>query len=772
MADDRVNEHSKDEDLAKATVDPAPELTDDIGHRISDDQNSLRAGPRGPTLMEDFHFREKIMHFDHERIPERVVHARGTGAHGYFQLYNSLERYSSAKVLTDTSTKTPVFVRFSTVVGFRGSADTARDVRGFAVKFYTEEGNWDLVGNNIPVFFIQDAIKFPDLIHAAKPEPNTEIPQAQTAHDTFWDFISLTPESMHMIMWVMSDRAIPRSYRMMEGFGVHTFRLVNAQGKSHFVKFHWKPKLGVHSLVWDEAQKIAGKDPDFHRRDLYEAIGMGKFPEWELGMQILAEGDEDKFDFDILDATKIIPEDLIPVQRVGKMTLDRIPDNFFAEVEQVAFCTSNVVQGIDFTDDPLLQGRNFSYMDTQLKRLGSPNWPELPINRPLARVSNNQRDGHMRYTINRGRVSYEPNRLGGNIPNQVPPSKGGFASYPEQVSGPKVRVRSETFNDHYGQARLFWNSMKPIEKEHITKALQFELSKCDTREVRQAMLDQLQQINEVLAAQVALALGEPVKTDQPTAPPNGTADSNAETAVLANATSPTSASGGLQKAKALSMEEGQPRLPEGRKVAILAAAGVAASQVNALMKALKDAGSAADVVGPHLGPLVDNNDGANGGGSSGAIVATKTFANTDMVLYDAVFVPGGAQSVMSLIQKGDAHVFIDEAYKHAKPIAAVAEGIELLTASEIGMLLQAGSGAAPESATPTPAITSTPTVGVQNLSEVGRVLQANGPSAGDLAKIGIIVGQSGDLQDVIKRFLDAIAHHRFWGRPRLEQVPA
>jgi catalase len=757
MADQgNINERSKDEDLAKATVDPARELTDDIGHRISDDQNSLRAGVRGPTLMEDFHFREKIMHFDHERIPERVVHARGTGAHGYFQLYESLARYTTAKVLTDTSTKTPVFVRFSTVVGFRGSADTARDVRGFATKFYTEEGNWDLVGNNIPVFFIQDAIKFPDLIHAAKPEPNTEIPQASTAHDTFWDFISLTPESLHVIMWVMSDRAIPRSYRMMDGFGVHTFRLVNAQGQSHFVKFHWKPLLGAHSLVWDEAQKIAGKDPDFHRRDLYEAIQQGIYPEYELGVQIFDENQEAKFDFDILDATKIIPEDLLPVRRIGKMTLNRIPDNFFAETEQVAFCTSNIVPGIDFSDDPLLQGRNFSYMDTQLKRLGSPNWPELPINRPLDRVSNNQRDGHMRFTINPGRVSYEPNSLGGNIPNQVPPSQGGFASFPEPVSGPKVRQRSETFNDHYGQARLFWNSMTPIEKEHIAKALQFELSKVETREVRQRMLQHLQQVNDVLAAQVALALGEPPHTSHPTAPPNGTADSNAETAVLADATTPTSASGGLQRAKGLSMEEGQPLLPKGRKVAILAAEGVAGDQVRALMKALKDAGAAGEVIGPHLGSL--GND----------VVATKTFANSDMVLYDTVFVPGGAQSIQSLIQKGDAHVFIDEAYKHAKPIGAVGEGVELLTASEIGKLLETIG----ENASAAPATPDATSAGMQNLSEVGRMLLANGANADKLAALGIIIGQTSDLQKVIRQFIAAVAHHRYWGRPRLEQVPA
>src|SRR6195952_1306057 len=443
-----VNEHSKDEDLAKDTVEAAPELTDNMGHRVSDDQNSLRAGPRGPTLMEDFLFREKIHHFDHERIPERVVHARGTGAHGYFELYTSLSQYTKAKVLTDTSMKTPVFVRFSPVAGSRGSADTARDVRGFAVKFYTEEGNWDLVGNNIPVFFIQDAIKFPDLIHAVKPEPDTEIPQAASAHDTFYDFISLTPESAHMIMWIMSDRAIPRSLRMMEGFGVHTFRLVNDDGKAVFVKFHWKPLQGVYSVAWDEAQRISGKDPDFHRRDLYDAIKSGAFPEWELGLQIIEEKDEFKFPFDILDPTKLIPEEMVPVVKVGKMTLNRNVDNFFSETEQVAFHPGHVVPGVDFTNDPLLQGRLFSYTDTQLTRLGGPHFHEIPINRPIVPVHNNQRDGHMRQTINQGKSSYNPNSIGGGCPFQAKMAEGGFTSHVERIDANKVRARSRSFFDH------------------------------------------------------------------------------------------------------------------------------------------------------------------------------------------------------------------------------------------------------------------------------------------------------------------------------------
>ncbi len=745
------NAQSKDRDLAADTVKPQPELTDNMGHRISSDQNSLRAGVRGSTLLEDFHLREKIHHFDHERIPERVVHARGAGAHGYFELHESLAQYTNAKVLTDTSLKTPVFVRFSTVAGSRGSADTARDVRGFAVRLYTQEGNWDIVGNNIPVFFIQDAIKFPDLIHAAKPEPHNEIPQAATAHDTFWDFISLTPESMHMIMWVMSDRAIPRSFSMMEGFGVHTFRLVNAQGQSHFVKFHWKPVLGVHSLVWDEAQKLAGKDPDFHRRDMFEAIEQGNYFEWELGVQIIAEAEETKFDFDILDATKIWPEDLVPVRRVGKMTLNRNPDNFFAETEQVAFMTTNIVPGIDFSDDPLLQGRNFSYLDTQISRLGSPNWPELPINRPLNQVSNNQREGHMRHTINSGRVSYYPNSLGNNQPDQVPIEQGGYASYPAQVAGPKVRLRSETFGDHYGQAKLFWNSMSGPEKEHIVKALQFELSKVETREIRQRMLGHLTNINDKLAGQVAIALGEmsppnkiPAASPNPpssakskpasepkAAMPDGTADSVDETEVLANATSPTTASGGLQRTKGLSMTETPKNKIKGRKVAILAADGVAAEQVTALKQAIMAQHAKAEVVGTHLGSLT----GADGS----SVPVDKTFANSSSVMYDAVFVPGGEQSITTLLKNGDAHNFVDEAYKHAKTIAATGEGVKLLAASQTGQLLG---------------------------------LKADPAQPKSQAAVGVITGSAADAATVAHDFIAAIAQHRHWGRALAEQVSA
>jgi catalase len=666
-----ANTSDKIQDLATGTTADRTPLTTNLGQPISTDQNSLRAGGRGPALLEDFVLREKLQHFDHERIPERIVHARGAAAHGYFQVYQSLEDLTTARVLNDPTVKTPVFVRFSTVAGFRGSADTARDVRGFAVKMYTPEGNWDIVGNNIPVFFIQDAIKFPDLIHAVKPEPNNEIPQAASAHDTFYDFISLTPESMHMMMWVMSDRAIPRSFAMMEGFGVHTFRLVNAQGRSTFVKFHWKPVLGVHSLVWDEAQQIAGKDADFHRRDMWEAIEQGNYLEWELGLQTIPEGEEGKYDFDILDATKLWPEELLPVRRVGKMTLNRNPDNYFAETEQVAFNTTNIVPGIDFSDDPLLQGRNFSYQDTQLSRLGSPNFTELPINRPLCPVSNNQRDAHMRYTINKGRVSYTPASLDGHTPEEATPARGGYVSYRETVSGPKLRERSKSFDDHYGQARLFWNSMTPPEKEHIVKALQFELSKVETRAVRQRMLGCLVKINEVMAAQIGAALGECIQGGPSPVKPGGTADSVEETQALANAISPTSASGGIQQSKALSME-GQPASAKARKVAILVEVGVEVAQVEAMQQALKSAGAQGDIVGPHLGTI----DGTNGA----TVEATKTFANSSPATYDAVYVPGG-QSVATLQKKGDAHVFLAQTYKHGKAIAATGEGVGLLKAS-------------------------------------------------------------------------------------------
>jgi len=483
-----IDAQSLDGSLEAKRVNSADQaLTTNQGVTVSDNQNSLKAGLRGPTLLEDFVLREKITHFDHERIPERIVHARGSGAHGYFESYASLSSLTQAAPFADGGKQTPVFVRFSTVVGERGSADTARDARGFAVKFYTDQGNWDLVGNNIPVFFIQDAMKFPDLIHAAKPEPHNAMPQAGTAHDTFWDFVSLMPESTHMLMWVMSDRAIPRSYRMMQGFGVHTFRLVNSKGQSTFCKFHWKPLLGTHSLVWDEAVKIMGADPDFHRRDLWEAIESGHYPEWELGLQTFSEADAEKFSFDVLDATKLIPEELIPVKPVGRMVLNRNPDNFFAETEQVAFCTAHVIPGIDFSNDPLLAGRIHSYVDTQITRLGGPNFHEIPINSPLAPVHNNQRDGLHRQAIARGRVAYEPNSLAGGCPFQA--GVAGFVSFPkaiEQNNAPvdKVRGKPAKFAEHYTQARLFFDSQTEVEKAHIVGAFRFELSRVTVPAIR------------------------------------------------------------------------------------------------------------------------------------------------------------------------------------------------------------------------------------------------------------------------------------------------
>ena len=477
---DRANHNAKLDQLEAFRSDATGEaLRTNQGVKIADNQNTLKAGGRGPSLLEDFIMREKITHFDHERIPERIVHARGAAARGVFVSYADHSWLTKASFLAAEGKETPVFVRFSTVQGSRGSADTVRDVRGFATKFYTDEGNFDLVGNNMPVFFIQDAIKFPDFVHAVKPEPHNEIPQAQSAHDTFWDFVSLTPESAHMVLWTMSDRALPRSYRAMEGFGVHTFRLINAEGVSRFVKFHWKPVAGAFSLVWDETLKIAGKDPDFNRRDMWESIEMGDYFEWELGVQVVEEADEHKFDFDLLDPTKIIPEELVPVQKLGKMTLNRNPDNFFAETEQAAFHIGHIVPGIDFTNDPLLQGRLFSYTDTQLLRLGGPNFHEIPINRPLCPFHNNQRDAFHRQTIHKGRANYEPNSIDNGWPKETPPAAqgGGFESYPERVEGHKIRNRSESFGDHFSQATLFWNSMSEPEKEHIIGAYTFELGK-------------------------------------------------------------------------------------------------------------------------------------------------------------------------------------------------------------------------------------------------------------------------------------------------------
>ena len=705
-------------------------LTTNHGTRINDNQNSLKAGPRGPTLLEDFILREKITHFDHERIPERVVHARGAAAHGHFQVYKPLSQYSRAKFLQDPAVKTPVFVRFSTVAGSRGSSDLARDVRGFAVKFYTEEGNFDLVGNNIPVFFIQDAVKFPDLVHAVKPEPHNEIPQAASAHDTFWDFISVMPESMHMIMWVMSDRAIPRSFRMMEGFGVHTFRLVNERGEAHFVKFHWKPLLGVHSILWDEAQKISGKDPDFHRRDLWEAIESGAFPEWELGLQVIDEADEHKYDFDLLDPTKLVPEELVPVQRVGRLTLDRNPQNFFAETEQVAFHPGHLVPGIDFTADPLLQGRLFSYTDTQLLRLGGPNFHEIPINRPVAPVHNNQRDGHMRQTINVTRTSYEPNTLGGGCPMQAGQQVGGFVSYPERIDAVKERQRGEKFFDHFSQATLFWNSQSLAEKDHIVQAFQFELGKVDVAAIRERMVGMLQHVDRDLADRVAQGLGLDVRTKLD-GPLNRSvpADANPKNYQPRRGTLP------IEVSAALSMANTVKDSAKSRKVAILSADGVDGSAVAEAKRLLTAAGVVPKVVAPHGGTL----EAADGG----AIAVDFSLLTVGSVLFDAVFVPGGFRSVEALRADAMAVHFVKETYKHCKALAATGAGIELLPPESSPARLDDARTQAGD----------------------GRPGQTDGDPA-------LSTGGDGQVSKVVADFIKAIARHRNWDRERTAQKVA
>jgi len=645
-------------------------LTTDQGLRINDDQNSLKAGARGPSLLEDFILREKITHFDHERIPERVVHARGAAAHGHFRVYKSLARYTKAAFLQDPARTTPVFVRFSTVAGSRGSSDLARDVRGFAAKFYTDEGNFDLVGNNIPIFFIQDAVKFPDLIHAVKPEPRHEIPQAASAHDTFWDFVSLMPESMHMIMWAMSDRAIPRSFRMMEGFGIHTFKLVDARGAARFVKFHWKPLLGVHSLLWDEAVKISGKDPDFHRRDLWEAIETGAYPEWELGLQIIPEADEETFDFDLLDPTKLVPEELVPVERVGRLTLDRNPDNFFAETEQVAFHPGHLVPGIDFTNDPLLQGRLFSYTDTQLTRLGGPNFHEIPINRPVAPLHNNQRDGLMRQTINTGQAAYHPNTIGGGCPMQAGGAMGGFVTHPQTLEGPKVRERGRKFFDHFSQATLFWNSQSEPEKRHIVQAFRFELGKLDRPAIAERMVVMLAQVDRGLASRVAEGLGltVPAKSDVPL---NQSVPADGDPRNF----QPIRIKQKIARSTALSMADTIKDTIKTRKVAILAADGVDEREVAGLVRALIAGGAVPKIIAPRGGTL----EGAGGEG----VDVDWSLLTVGSVLFDAVFVSGGAKSSDALASDGAAVLFVREAYKHCKAVGGGGTGLAMLKASGI-----------------------------------------------------------------------------------------
>ncbi len=639
-----------------------PVMTTQQGIPVSDDQNSLKVGARGPTLLEDFHFREKMFHFDHERIPERVVHARGVGAHGYFENYAPQADLTRADLFQRKGEKTPVFVRFSTVAGSKGSPDLARDVRGFAVKFYTQQGNWDLVGNHIPVFFIQDAMKFPDLIHAAKPEPDRGFPQAQTAHDNFWDFISLSPESMHMVMWIMSDRTIPRSLRFIEGFGVHTFRLVNAQGKSTFVKFHWKPKHGLQSVVWNEAVKINGADPDFHRRDLWDAIESGDYPEWELGFQLFDEAFAEKFDFDVLDATKLIPEELVPIKPIGRMVLNQRVDNFFAETEQVAFCTQNVVPGIDFTDDPLLQGRNFSYLDTQLKRLGGPNFTHIPINAPRCPFHNFQQDGHMAMHNPKGRANYEPNSWGGAAGGPRESPELGYQTYPEPLSAPKVRARSETFADHYSQARQFYISQAPLEQTHIAHALTFELSKVMTLAIRARMVSHLLNIDKGLADNVAKGL----RLKEMPAP--------------ATAARPTRQD--LKPSDALSILKNPPKSFAGRKVGALVTDGVNADVLKALAKALKAEGAMLKLIAPEVGGVKD---------SAGTWHdADEKLEGGPSVLFDAVALLPSKDGATLLAKYPAARDFVADATAHRKFIAYAADATPLLEKAGVASSLDEG----------------------------------------------------------------------------------
>lgn len=694
---------AKEDDLErnKSYGDNQP-MTTDQGLKINDDNNTLKAGSRGSALLEDFILREKITHFDHERIPERVVHARGSGAHGYFELYKPMSKYTKAKFLNDASIKTPLFIRFSTVAGSRGSTDLARDVRGFAIKFYTQEGIYDLVGNNMPVFFIQDAMKFPDLVHAVKGEPHNEIPQAASAHDTFWDFISLMPESMHMIMWTMSDRAIPRSLRMMEGFGVHTFRFINDKNESHFVKFHWKPKLGTHAVLWDEAQKISGKNSDFHKLDLWEAIDQGNFPEWELGVQIVPEADEHKFDFDLLDPTKLIPEELVPVTPIGKIVLNRNPDNFFAETEQIAFHPGHVVPGIDFTNDPLLQGRLFSYTDTQLSRLGSPNFHEIPINRSLAPVHNNQRDAHMRQEINTGKVAYFPNSLGGGCPFQSKIADGGFSSFDERIEARKIRERSTSFADHFSQARLFFESQTPTEQQHIIKALRFELGKVETVAIRIRTLGLLAQINNKLASKVAEGLG--LQVPQPEKPMNKGIGADAD-----DQQEPIKMEQKIKNSDALSMIK-NPTVTNTiatRQIAFLCNEGVNADSVSTMKKAIEAAGATIKIIAPHMGKIKTE--------SGTDLLVDQSYLIASSVLFDGVFVPDG-KNCNALATMDEVKEFINDSFKHCKFIAAEGRAKVVLDPTD--------------------------------------------------AKPGIDEGVLTEGKDLVKNFINQLGTHRFWKREK------
>ncbi|ELY96026.1 catalase [Natrialba taiwanensis] len=710
---DDLDEESKQDQLDEVREDADGEyLTTDHGVRVTDTDNSLKASERGPTIMDDFHFREKMTQFDHESIPERVVHARGTGAHGYFQPYDDpdlgeyddISEITKASFLQDPGQKTPVFTRFSTVVGSRGSADTVRDVRGFATKFYTEDGNWDLVGNNIPVFFIQDAMEFPDLVHAIKPEPDDAVPQAASAHDTFWDFASLKPEITHMLMWLLSGRALPRAYWMMQGFGVHTFRFVNDEGESRFVKFHWTPKLGTNQLVWDETQKIAGKNPDFNREGLYDIIDEGYEPEWELGVQIVEEDDADQFDFDLLDPTKIIPETEVPVRPIGKMVLNERPDNFFAEVEQVAFHPGNVVPGIDFTNDPLLQGRLFSYQDTQLNRFNSANWDEIPINRPIAERHNNQRAGFMRQEINEGEATYKPNSIDDDDPQEATEEEGGYEHHAERIDGKKIRNRSESFQEHFDQARLFWNSMTEPEKRHIVKAAHFELNKVDRMEIRERVVyDLFNNVDHEFANRVAKGIG----VEPPESPGDELSEHDEED-------------------PSLSMENRTADSIETRTVAILLDDGFEDEHVKRLQSALDDAGARTKIISKVVGEKA--------GTDGDSVDADQNHVTATSVVFDAIVVPGGSDSVDALAQQGEPKQFIEEAFKHHKPIAALGDGTDLFES-----------------------------VDLPNIE-----LAADGELVSDA---GVVTCRNDDLDEFITAVVDAVAAHRHWDRD-LETVPA
>ena len=636
-------------------------MTTAQGAPMADDQNSLKAGARGPVLLEDHIMREKIFHFDHERIPERVVHARGYGVHGHFKLTEAIPELSCADIFQRVGEKTPTFTRFSTVAGNKGSPDVARDVRGFATKFYTQEGNWDLVGNNIPVFFIQDAIKFPDLVHSVKAAPDRGFPQAQSAHDNFWDFISLSPEAVHTVMWTMSDRAIPRSFRFMEGFGVHTFRLVNAEGQSHFVKFHWKPRQGLQSVVWDEAVKINGADPDFHRRDMWNAIDAGDYPKWDLGIQVFDDDFADAFQFDILDATKLIPEEDVPVRIIGTMTLDNNVDNFFAETEQVAFCTQNIVRGIDFTNDPLLQGRNFSYLDTQTKTLGGPNFTHIPINAPKCPVHHFQQDGHMAMMNPKGRANYEPNSWGEDGgPRENP--EIGFKSYPEPVDGTKERVRSETFADHYSQARQFWISQTETEQRHIAGGFTFELSKCQHEKIRLRMLSHLMNVHKDLATAVADGLGV---TEMPKA-----------------ATPAREPITDLPPSDALSILKNGPDSFAGRKLGLYVSDGADADLVSAIEDAFEAEGATVAIVAPHI---------------SGAKLSDGKMKTADekidggpSVIFDAVALVFSDEAGKKFARNKPSQDFVSDAFAHAKFIAWNEGAQPILKAAGIGDAMDDG----------------------------------------------------------------------------------